>query len=439
MEKFSYMLIMSSIWLSSGLLAQNCPIGDITFTNQSQVDNFPVAYPGCTQPQGSITISGGNHIVNLLGLLQVTSIGGSLTIKGNNILTNLSGLNYLTSVGGDLTLGLYSDGANHSLNDISALVNLTHIGGSLLVEYEDALHNLSALSNLTTLGQGLVIRDNPVLNCICGLNGVTSTGSNFYLTNNPALPDLQGLDHLTSIGGDVNIKGNHSLTSFTGLGNLTSIHGTLWIDSDTSLVSLNGLNGLGSIGGYLSITYNPALADISALQNLTVINWNIIGGFIDIYDNDHLASLSGLDNINSNAIHEVYLIGNASLSKCAVNSICGFLPGPWSSTTIENNASGCNSIHQVMDSCTLLSVRVTPGDNGFCIFPNPVTDKISVEIPGEISKGVISLFNIQGQEVVRQTLSATSTQLDVSNLKSGIYFVRIISEKRAEVIKIIKR
>jgi hypothetical protein len=43
-----------------------------------------------------------------------------------------------------------------------------------------------------------------------------------------------------------------------------------------------------------------------------------------------------------------------------------------------------------------------------------------------------------GQEVLKQTIKNTKTQIDISSLSSGIYFVKLINDKQVEVRKIIK-
>ncbi|MBK6273625.1 MAG: hypothetical protein IPF58_02550 [Saprospirales bacterium] len=54
------------------IAASNCiPSGTaVTLTRQSEVDSFPINYPGCDVIEGGLTISG-NDIVNLNGLIEL--------------------------------------------------------------------------------------------------------------------------------------------------------------------------------------------------------------------------------------------------------------------------------------------------------------------------------------------------------------------------------
>jgi hypothetical protein len=177
--------------------AQSCLSEGITFTKQAQIDNFQTNYPGCTEIEGDVTISG-LGIRNLMGLSVLTSIGGHLSIGGSSA---------LASIGGGLFIGGPDDQGNPSLTSLMGLENLASIGGSLSIMGNSTLTSLAGLDNLASIGGGIFI-------------------GNRYQAN-PSLTSLTGLENLTSIGGYLRIRNNHALTSLTGLENLTSIGGYL--------------------------------------------------------------------------------------------------------------------------------------------------------------------------------------------------------------------
>ena len=75
--------------------------------------------------------------------------------------------------------------------------------------------------------------------------------------------------------------------------------------------------------------------------------------------------------------------------------------------------------------------------NNKLIYPNPVNDRLFIEAGIEIEE--IAVYDIYGRR--QQNLSAVSRQssvIDVSNLKSGIYFIKINTEKGNIVKRIIK-
>ena len=99
MKKFYFLLV--ALLAINIAMAQGCLPEGITFTIQEQIDNFQTDYPGCTEIEGNLSITG-NDISNLNGLSVITSIGGNFQIGelyiGNPLLTTLSGLNNLNRV-----------------------------------------------------------------------------------------------------------------------------------------------------------------------------------------------------------------------------------------------------------------------------------------------------------------------------------------------------
>jgi hypothetical protein len=83
--------------------AQGCLPEGISFSSQSQIDNFEENYPGCTEIEGSVTIVQNAQITNLDGLNVITTIGGDFIIK-TSMLTNVNGLSNLAYIGGDFQI-----------------------------------------------------------------------------------------------------------------------------------------------------------------------------------------------------------------------------------------------------------------------------------------------------------------------------------------------
>ncbi len=73
----------------------------------------------------------------------------------------------------------------------------------------------------------------------------------------------------------------------------------------------------------------------------------------------------------------------------------------------------------------------------FSVYPNPVSDNLNIKSDKIISS--MEIYNLIGHKVYDNTLGASEAQLDVSHLSSGVYLVKIISEKSSETLKIIKK
>lgn len=77
-------------------------------------------------------------------------------------------------------------------------------------------------------------------------------------------------------------------------------------------------------------------------------------------------------------------------------------------------------------------------NNSINIYPNPVTTKLTIETTQLTKESVLTIIDINGQELKRLKLEANKTQIDISNLTSGIYFVKLITYNIAEVRMVIK-
>lgn len=72
----------------------------------------------------------------------------------------------------------------------------------------------------------------------------------------------------------------------------------------------------------------------------------------------------------------------------------------------------------------------------FKFYPNPVKDVLNLSYIQNISN--VSVFNLLGQKVLENTTNATSAQVDMSNLASGSYLVKVTSDNQTKTIKVIK-
>ena len=66
----------------------------------------------------------------------------------------------------------------------------------------------------------------------------------------------------------------------------------------------------------------------------------------------------------------------------------------------------------------------------FTLFPNPVSDRVTLTFPTVVNSGQIQLVSLTGQMVLQQSIrSQTQLTLDISTLKSSIYFIQTITDE----------
>jgi len=62
------------------------------------------------------------------------------------------------------------------------------------------------------------------------------------------------------------------------------------------------------------------------------------------------------------------------------------------------------------------------------VFPNPVADFVTVELPENSTNGQLYVFDNTGAIVHSEIIDAESNQVNLSNLASGVYFISYFDE-----------
>ena len=102
---------------------------------------------------------------------------------------------------------------------------------------------------------------------------------------------------------------------------------------------------------------------------------------------------------------------------------------------VSNNATGCYNISTM--NITVLSLGINDTEIAPLQFaPNPV--KTNLELQSTIVLQSVIIYNVLGQKVYEKIINDTSAILDLSNLKTGNYLVKIDAETGQKVIRIVK-
>jgi hypothetical protein len=334
--------------------APSCPTGDVTLSNQSEVNDFVAQYSSCTTIDGNLTIM--NSVSDITGLTNVTTINGNLNISSTTVLTSLAGLNNVATINGNVTIS-----ANTALTSLNGFSNLVNFSGNITINANNNLNDISALANIPyTIVNGLSINNNSNLStcnsdfvCDFVINtpaNATISGNAIGCTNltevqavcassNPPCPPasvsfntqaeldayLLQYPNCDTINGDVFITG--TVNNLSGLTSLTTITGTLQFVFPTGIPSLNGLqnlanvnriilngltgisnlNELSNITGVTEIVISncDALTDITGLSGITIINERLT-----IFNNNALQNLNGLQNFTNTLSNASIFIEN---------------------------------------------------------------------------------------------------------------------------------
>ncbi|NHN26403.1 T9SS type A sorting domain-containing protein [Flavobacterium jejuense] len=77
--------------------------------------------------------------------------------------------------------------------------------------------------------------------------------------------------------------------------------------------------------------------------------------------------------------------------------------------------------------------------NDFFVYPNPINDQLFVTSKSNRLIESLNITDVLGKMIYTENINVTSTQLDVSNFQKGIYFLKVKSNEKEEVIKMIKQ
>jgi hypothetical protein len=167
------------------------------------------------------------------------------------------------------------------------------------------------------------------------------------------------------------------------------------------------------------------------------IDWNRDGDFLDIGEEYQLPG----EIRNSTGADTKQLIGNILV--------------PSDVTTGTTRMRVIKKYLEYSDSCNSVagsfgdygqaedySVNVTGLSNSefdvanFSYYPNPVKNVLNLNYIANITE--VKVYNLLGQEVASKMTNATDTQIDMSNLQSGSYLVKVITENQSKTISVLK-
>ncbi|MBT8303185.1 MAG: hypothetical protein KJP09_01855 [Bacteroidia bacterium] len=252
-------------------------VGSVTLTTQQEVNDFgALCHTGIN---GNLRIGDTDvfsDITDLTPLINLALISGSLTIFGNEELQDLSGLDDLIEIGDNLFIA-----NNPALTSFSGWT-ISAIGGTLTIKNNQQLESITALRGLTLIEDSLIIEDNSSLISLEGLGSISSL-KGLVIENNDLLNSISFFDNLTSLNG-LYIEENESITTLEGLEEIDELY-YVWISNNNALNNLNGLENLANIipnnffpsimiglvleeGGTTPSAPNPSLTDFCALENL---------------------------------------------------------------------------------------------------------------------------------------------------------------------------
>jgi photosystem II stability/assembly factor-like uncharacterized protein len=105
---------------------------------------------------------------------------------------------------------------------------------------------------------------------------------------------------------------------------------------------------------------------------------------------------------------------------------------------ITVSATGVDSVEVIVSQSKSGTGLENNIEHDFRIYPNPAYNNFTLETPAISKNSYLSIINLSGQELMRRRISESKTIVDITNLNSGIYIVKVISDRTVQVGKVVK-
>jgi len=110
--------------------------------------------------------------------------------------------------------------------------------------------------------------------------------------------------------------------------------------------------------------------------------------------------------------------------------------GPTTICLVSAESNGIPNCAASLVGCATVLANSQFDFNDLTYSPNPVADVLHVASKDMIKQ--VTVFNIMGQKILTQHFDSLDLRLPLGQLKAGNYFVKLESDNKSQVIKVIK-
>ncbi|MDD4218509.1 MAG: MBG domain-containing protein, partial [Bacteroidales bacterium] len=97
-----------------------------------------------------------------------------------------------------------------------------------------------------------------------------------------------------------------------------------------------------------------------------------------------------------------------------------------------NNENAIAYINVLLNS----NININEYRSSIEVYPNPAKDFVNIVVQENTLFGYLKVYDITGKIVIQQSLNDLTTSLDISNLKSGVYFIALKTDKTSAEIRV---
>lgn len=308
----------------------------------------------------------------------------------------------------------------------------THVPDAIFEHYletHDASGNVVSVGDSNSLGNGVDADTYITTSKIANLTTLA--------VNDLNIADLTGIEDFTSLTvlvasfnhlTTVDLSNNTNLSYLYINSNLLT---GLNLNSNTSLISADlGYNNFSSI----DLSNNTLLTTLSIRSNnISVLNLSMLPNFISLDCSYNQLTVLDVRNGNNTNFTRFISSGNPNLTCIFVDN------ATWSTTNWTDIDAATQHFVETEAACeNILSVATNLVAIKFNIYPNPVQDILHIK--SDKSKNLeVAIFDLLGKKVTHQKTTNGLITIDLQNIPSSNYFVKIISNNKNFYYKIIKK
>jgi len=425
---FSALFICISVW-SFGQIVN---IPDVNFknrlvyTNCAQLPSPPWPVDVDSNNDGEIQVSEAANVLKLdVSTNEFNTVGNILSLDGLASFANLTELNCKGNAIANLDISPFAN-----LGTLECSYNqLTNLDVSVLANLEDLRCSKNQLTQLN-------------------VSGLTNLKLIYCIYNNLTQVDLSGLTALESFQCDANeltniTFSNNGALKYLGCSEnaLTSLDlqalpnlVTLWaISNGITTLDFNGLNFLTTVDldsnslSQIDVSQAPLVNLLNCSNNPNLTNINVRNNYFSYGDPDLLYFPFRFDDLPS------------------LSTIC--MDDGEQNWLIYTNYNSSGNV-QIFggpncDIPLVIDVNSTSDfdlKNAVVLYPNPAKNTVNLNVASGVNMQSVSIFNALGQLVKTLAVSelSSSSSIDVSDLKTGPYFMEINTNQGKTTKKFVK-
>ena len=92
-----------------------------------------------------------------------------------------------------------------------------------------------------------------------------------------------------------------------------------------------------------------------------------------------------------------------------------------------------------IDKNTLSTLTINVVNNLIVLYPNPAKDKINISLSNTLNSVTAKVYDVTGKLILSKNLNSAESQIDISQLQTGIYFIKIETENASTTKRFIKQ